>query len=262
MKKTVMIIVILFLVSCIPLAYYFGTKNVSVTNYNQNDDVQKELSEYDGPSYNLVNKLYEPFTYNTWDIEDEEIYKNDILTSNDLSSKYKKRLALAYFLDDNPNFDFDNNIKSETLESYYVKLFGENSGYVKEDFNSYGIATLDVGYDSKTDSYNFDIAAGDATFEMYDRYLYNTEKKDNKIYLYEYALIASGEYNEDGNLIYTYFANLSDMKLKKNSVYECSYFGLGKNYFEQLKDKINKYKYTFELDKNNNYIFTKIEKIK
>ncbi len=234
----------------------------------------EKIEELDINSKEVMN-LYFPFEFYTHEASDEELYYEEKITPDDLSYEYKNRLAFAKYYNEvdrerlrlydgviKDDFNLDREyLKSSTLEKSYKTLFGKNAKYIAKTFDSFGIDTLSMIYDSTNDIYLADISAGDYTMYRYGKELYKAIKVGNKIELYEYVVV----YNEDyENNIVGVFSNIEDADNFQNVIKQTNYDLSSDLILENLlnyKDKASEYKLTFEKE-DNNYIFKQIEKIK
>ena len=271
------ICVVLFIVIIGLVVYILNDKgiiNISSKDDKKTNNTTKESEELDINSKEVIN-LYAPFTYYMHEAVDEELYKEDIVMSKDLSAEYRNRLALAkYFYNNKEAMTYDGVITSNDLQKSHIELFGDKVKYEPKTFNSYSIWAYYTIYDEKDKEYHCGDFAGDWTEDRYISELYDAIKYDNKIELYEYVVILypSSDFKKVG-----LFNNLSDALNFENPILETDSASkdeivkkfinineekVSNGNLKSLKDKVSKYKITFTKDSNGSYIFDKIEKIK
>ena len=296
-NKSIMIRNILKVAVLIIVAVGLVCGGYYLNDYQKKTDSKKTITTKDISNKELninsedVMKLYLPFSYFMHEASEEELYKKDKVTSNDLSYEYKNRLAFAHYYNVikdheklyegtyyNKTIEMDVDfLYSKTLQKYYVELFGKSEKYVPKTFSSFGLDSIVMYYDKSEDKYYDDIASGDYTGFRYGNEFYKAIKKNDTIELYEYVVVYNEDYEKNIQGVYN---NINDAKSFKNAIKEVkypdssnqpnlqkykdkeiSYNGIHLDDLSDYKKEAAKYKLTFKLE-DNNYVFKSIEKLK
>ncbi len=270
-----------------------NTKKEGEKTSSENEKIEEGLENFSDEAIILAKT----FSYYMHEANQEELYKSDKITANDLSPEYKNRLAFAYYATDfnynNKDYnqffegkakrdgdflDADNEfsyLTSKTIENNYNRLFGKKSNYVPKSFDSYSISSLSMTYDEKLDVYFSAMEGGDFVYYRYANDFYKSVETDDKLELYEYVVVRNNSYENNTTKAGVY-KNLKDANSHSNAIKEINiedgtlYSSIDKNKeirglsFDDLsdfKDEASQYKLTFEKE-DNHYVFKSIEKIK
>ncbi len=297
------VMIVIFMLFTFGLGIYFG-KEVFSEKENKNKSNNEKSNTEPQPQVNEIVKekdfdkdaviLMRTFSYYVHDIQNEELFSKDLVTFNDLSSKYKNRLAFAYFVsnfysthgsdenyfegkDVNSTYVGNNEeqyyLSSATLEKYFKELFGETAEYVEESFESYHISSLSMFFEKNKKVYYSALEGGDYVYERYLKDFYKTVETEDKLEIYGYVVVRKMNSN---NNTFGFYKTLNDAMSNTNAIktFEVNDSNMSTKFdktkkinditFDDLSDYKNdasQYKLTFDKE-NNHYVFKSIEKIK
>lgn len=295
-NKIVLVIIVLLLLIGVGVGCFFLGQNLT-SNDSSKEESNKTTDETtttilkEKTSNFSIDELryFNIFSYFMPDANDEELYKSDKVYASDLSSKYKNRLAFAYYRSDiySKGGKYDNlydgkeyneeyaeevnYLKSSTLEKYYKELFGKNANYEKVDFNTYSIGSIGLNYNQAKDLYYVANEAGDYSNFRYATEFYKLVEKDKTLELYSYVVVYHHNFENDKRGVYK---NINEARSFINPIKESigdystykqydgvSIFGQSGDDLRDYKDKASQYKIIMEKE-DHHYIFKSIEKIK
>lgn len=276
-----LIIVIMGLVGLMSYDKFIAKKEsekpASTTETKEETKLEEKIEILD-INNTLVKNLYKPFSYHTWSANSEERFSKDIMASNDLTNKYKNRLAYALYYDTvgsdkvvdymqegtefNPPKMF---VKSSTIENYYNKIFGTTNQYkATESIDTCNINGLSMIYVKEVDMYLYQ-GTCDASFFGYHESLNKAVKKDSSIELYTKVLVYNWDIDKG---IMGAYSNIADASASSNAIKQLKVSTPDRqkmldfiSSLNQYENNAPEYKYTFTKDSTGNYYFTKIEKV-
>lgn len=279
MKKGTGIILALFAVIAALLAglgigiYLNGDKHEEKPSIKEDDATEKDLPLTSTVVKQLV-KVVGIYTNRTISPYADYFYKRDkvILENEDISF----RLSLAAetisdkFEEYRVGYDCNSGacgisyISEDELKDAYYSLFGASNKYERATFYL-STCTGIVGYkwNDKTNRFEaliFD-GCGDSTCSSSEsKAAYAKEYISNdsdKIEIYEYYMKVDCNSNENTYSVYSDYT-------AKNLIYTAKSYtdATIDNVLTGNKDKLGLYKYTFEIDKNDTYVFRSVEKVR
>ena len=266
-KRLMVLLIVLVLISVLSQGLYYYSleydKKVNTTPVLNTKEIEQKKEEVLDIESEEVNTLLQKFNVFNDQLEAANFfgyfYKEDSYFLENISNKAKVFMALSNisFVDNKALIDEKDNVKipNDLVKEKIQELFGTNTIYTDEalveDGNDCRMAYF--GYDEKNkkyilNSYGHNQAAYSNTIETkIDKALKINDKIEIEVLMYKKIPTKEG---------YTIYKDMnSEEKITSYNFTE------EKNIFEEYKEELQKYKYTFALE-NNNYIFNKIEKIK
>lgn len=285
-KKSFTVIVILLIMIiaglCAFIAYdkdIFNVRNKNTSKNNKNETVEKieQKEEKIDVSSEQVTTLINPFLNNTNNIYTSGTkyfgyyFQKDKLSSENVDDELILYTAIKRILNEKniTSSSQDNvSISKDELIPVIKKIFGN----VEYDNKTISITPCDFGtfkYDDSTGTYTVEShGCGGASASSIKHKITNAIKKDNKIEITMAIVYVNCGYEqqEDGTIDYCEFGKSVDENQKMQESDRISKVNKADKNTDELFDfdsyinQLDKYKFTFTKDSNDNYVFTKVEK--
>ena len=283
MKKNSILTVFLTTIICLSIGT-FGTViyNKFIANENRNEDIvieeKEEIKEIindldleDNIVKELSAKVIGVYTNQVGKRYNDYFYQKDKIVLKDEPLSFKISLAAEtvdeeLFETTTEGYDCNDGlcgmsyIDEEKVKNAYNELFGDNDTYNRTDFevntcrNTYKWSDENNRYEATIPGGCGGTSFGGTISKL--GYAKQIVKGDTeKIELYEYFAYEKPSFDSD---IVKYY---SDYK-RENLIVSTKEILKTDDFFNKYSEKVGIYKYTFEKDKNNKYIFKTVEKIK
>ena len=232
---------LIIIIGVFAAGYYLkGNENTKKVDNNVKEESNKKVD---------VDKLYGYFKDIPISPYFEDFYTENGILSNSLSDLYMLSIAANNLEANQCKGKYDEYVtrcfEKEKILSKTEEIFGKNLNVQNGEEIYPGFASYT--YSSKNSEFYH---SGDgATDGEYIKNMYDYKIENNKVYIYEVVAVAITGFDND---IYLDLSG-NEISLPK---------GTDNENIIEYKDKLEKFKWTFVKDNNDNYIFDNVKKIK
>lgn len=287
-KKSFVVIVIILILIIIGLCAYiaydkgvFGNKEnntnntVETSKKEQNEDTEEILDVNSEQVNSLINQIIESTNsiYTSGSKYFGYYYQKNELKADNVDNDIILYTALKKFINDEniTSTDYNSiNISKDEIAPLIKKIFGD----VKYENKTIKITACDPGtfiYDNNTGLYTVELhGCGGAGTSVINHKITDAVKKNDRIEITIAIVYATCGYEQQsadipGKDYCTFGTSVDENKKLVDSAVLLKTENNGNDInslfsFDTYIDKLNKYKFTFTKDDNDNYVFTKVEK--